>query len=105
MNVYYNYILYVLIYDIFGSKIDLYKLTNNIKQDPLKIMRPQPIRIIDGACSFVEENSMVELDLVLVSWISLFLCSKCWWNLNILLICPNSQVRHTEPCSEKSHDE
>ena len=99
------YYVFVDLFYIFGSKIDLYKLTNNIKQDPLKIMRPQPIRIIDGACSFVEGNSMVELDFVLMSWILSFLCSKCWWNLNILLICPNSRVRHTEPCSEKSCDE
>lgn len=34
---------YLLMNYIFGSKIDLYKLTNNIKEDPLKIMRPQLI--------------------------------------------------------------
>lgn len=69
----------------------------NVKQAPSKIMRPN--RIIDGPCSFGAGNSMMGLDFVLMSWL-LFSCQKCLSSLNIFLICPDTRVRHTEPCSE-----
>ena len=83
----------------FGSKIHLYKFTNNIKHSPL--MRPHINRIIDGPCSFAAGNLMMGLVFVSMSWISFpFSCRKCCSSLNILLICPDRRVLHTEPCSE-----
>ena len=78
----------------FGSKIHLYKFTNIIKHSPL--MRPHPNRIIDGPRSFAAWNSMMGLDGISFP----YPCRKCCSSLNILLICPDRRVRHTEPCSE-----
>ena len=73
----------------FGSKLHLYKFTNNIKQSPINNDEAYPNRIIDGPCSFVAGNSMMELVFVSMSWISFpFPCQKCCSSLNILLICP-----------------
>ena len=83
----------------FGSKIHLYKFTNNIKHSPL--LRPHPNRIIDGPRSFAAGNSMMGLVFVSMTWISFpFPCRECCSSPNILLICPDRRVRHTEPCSE-----